>query len=290
MPSQTIVDMGQNLSGPETPSNPEFFNALSAFKPTTNAGLLQTYGQAQQAWNAQMANATITYPGFGYVPLGPSSTNPYMYAHWTNGGATAESSQPPMGWWERAARGLLGRADSHTPVVEEPSRNLLKRVAVEVGDGYEMAIAGGDNKLAIEAESLLGYRPLRQFLNLAGTLRRVLAKLDIDILDQASVDAYKMQMVEHYSTTGKMPYPTWRLTLLERYTDQVPKFALRKAVEIKRELPEARFYIDQLAIDPFLIVSLDDVYDSMANCSRRLDPETAAYIEVWSEPKFEATL
>ena len=182
----------------------------------------------------------------------------------------------------RAARGQL---------LPEPSRSMLKRVAVEVGEGYETAIANGDNKLAIEAESILGYRPLRQALHLPGALKRALAKLEIEVFDEDSVDEYKAKMVTYYDATGKMAMPTWRLTRLEGYSQQVPKFALSKAIEIKRELPEARFYIDQLAFDPFLIVSVTELPDYHVNTqSRALGGEMAAYVEVWSEPKFEAEM
>ena len=172
-------------------------------------------------------------------------------------------------------------------VVEEPSRELLKRVAVAVDDAEPM---DEERKLAIETESLLGYLPLRQALKAPGLLKRALAKLEIEILDQPSVNAYKAQMVEHYRTTNKMLAPTWRLTPLANYRQEVPKFALRKAVALKRELPEAEFYIDQLAIDPFLIVSLTELPDGAVNYERQLDAETAAYVEVWSEPKFEAEM
>jgi hypothetical protein len=172
-------------------------------------------------------------------------------------------------------------------VVEEPSRSMLKRAGVEAG---ELDLTDEDQKLAIEAESILGYRPLGQSLQAPSMLCRALAKLEIEILDQASVNAYKAQMAEHYRTTNKMLAPTWRITPLEKYTEEVPKFALRKAVEIKRELPQAMFYIDQLAVDPFLIVTLKELPDYPANVERGLDPETAAYIEAWSEPKFEATM
>ena len=64
-----------------------------------------------------------------------------------------------------------------------------------------------------------------------------------------------------------------------------------KAVEIKRELPEANFYIDELAIDPFLIVSMGTLPDFVVNQpSRDLDTEMAVYVDAWSEPKFEATI
>lgn len=189
----------------------------------------------------------------------------------------------------------LGRAVFSAPssprrsldVVQEPSRSMLKRLAVEVP---EVDLADEDKKLAIDAESVLGYKPLRRALHMPGELRRVLAKLELAVLDQESVDEYKAQMAAHFETTGKMLAPTWRLTRLENYTQEVPKFVLRKAVEIKRELPEAMFFVDQLAVDPFMIVSLSDLPDFVINQKRTLNPELSAYLEVWSEPKFEATM
>ena len=173
-------------------------------------------------------------------------------------------------------------------VVEEPSRSMLKRAKIDL---ESLDLSDPRKRLAAEAEALLGYTPLREELRAPGTLKRVLAKLEIAVLEQESVDRYKAQMVEHYRTAGKMLDPTWRLKALKDCKDPVPEFALQKAVEIKRELPEAQFYIDQLAMDPFLIVSLRTIPDSRVNYpSRYLDDETAAYVEVWSEPKFEAAM
>jgi hypothetical protein len=171
------------------------------------------------------------------------------------------------------------------PKVDAPSRESLRRVPVETID-----LQGETAQLAADAEALLGYAPLRAHLKAPSLLRRVLAELDVEIFDQSTVDAYKAQMVAHYETHGKMVMPTWRLKPLRGMTDEVPMFALRKAVEIKRRLPQAEFYVDQLAVDPFLIVSLAPLRDSVVNVtSRNLDPEIAAYIEVWDEPGFEAS-
>lgn len=205
-------------------------------------------------------------------------------------------------FYESAFGGGLGLANSYVynysspdqrvmpvaQVVDEPSRTMLRRVPVEVQD---LDLSDPRKKLAAEVEDLLGYTPLRKELRTPGTLLRVLAKLEIAILEQASVDKYKAQMVEHYRTANKMADPTWRLTPLKHYTQPVPEFVLQKAVEIKRELPEAEFYIDQLAVDPFLLVSLQSIPDYNRNTpSRKLDPETAAYVEVWAEPRFEAEM
>lgn len=165
--------------------------------------------------------------------------------------------------------------------VAAPSRATLTRVPA-------VDLAVPCDQLAVEAEMLLGYAPLLQHTCTPGRLRRALAKLEIEVLDQASVDAYKKQMVQHYASHKKMLDPTWRVTSLREYRQPVPEYVLAKAVSIKKELPEAEFYVDQLAVDPFLIVSLTLVKDTWTNvASRELDAETQAYIEVWDEPKFE---
>jgi hypothetical protein len=204
----------------------------------------------------------------------------YAYSYWYN--STSNTPFAP-----------LSPELSMTPtleVVEPPSREMLTRVPVDIEN---LDLTDPRQKLATEAETLLGYTPLRQELRTPGTLKRVLAKLEISVLEEKSVFAYKKQMAQHYSTSGKMLDPTWRITSLKNYGQQVPEFVLQKAVEIKRELPEAMFYVEQLAIDPFLIVTLkplNDYVSSHNTLKRVLDAETAAYVEVWSEPKFEATM
>lgn len=189
-------------------------------------------------------------------------------------------SQSPFG-----GSGSLGKPEK---IVEEPSREMLTRVKVEADD---VDLSDPRRKLATEAEALLGYTPLREELKAPGRLRLALAKLEIEIFDQKKVDSYKAQMADHYRTAEKMIEPTWRITPLSRYLKPVPEFVLAKAIEIKRELPEAHFYIDELAIDPFLIVSIVALTDFVVNQpSRRLDAEMAVYVDTWSEPKFEATI
>jgi hypothetical protein len=175
-------------------------------------------------------------------------------------------------------------------MVEEPSREMLQRAPVDVQD---LDLTDPRKRLATEAEALLGYTPLREELRTPGTLKRALAGLEMEILDWESVTAYKKQMAAHYETSGKMQMPTWRLTKLKDYKAPVPEYVLQKAVEIKKILPEAEFYVEQLAVDPFLIVTLKPLNDFMSpemTLNRELDPEMAAYVEVWSEPKFETTM
>jgi len=64
------------------------------------------------------------------------------------------------------------------------------------------------------------------------------------------------------------------------YTDPIPEFALAHAVALKKELPSASFYVDQLQCeevdmkpDPFLVMEYMG---------------TLFYVDVWEEPSFEA--
>lgn len=70
-------------------------------------------------------------------------------------------------------------------------------------------------------------------------------------------------------------FPTWERVALAEYGEEVPLYVLRKAVEIKKRLSDAEFYIEQHAKDPFLIV----------RCGGE-----EHYVEVWQEPRFEAPL
>jgi hypothetical protein len=192
-------------------------------------------------------------------------------------------------FWSRS-RQLQLETQTAVEVVEEPSRAMLQRAPVDVEN---LDLTDPRQKLATDAEAFLGYTPLREELRTPGTLKRVLAQLEMEILDRESVVAYKKQMAAHYETAGKMRQPTWRLTKLKEYKQQVPEFVLQKAVEIKKLLPEAEFYVEQLAVDPFLIVSLAPLSDFVMTdrtLNRAMDPEMSAYVEVWSEPKFEATM
>lgn len=158
--------------------------------------------------------------------------------------------------------GVFGGRGDH-PVFPGAPRPLAPveapdRAAIARAPRAEFDLADERARLAAEAEDLLGYTPLRDAVKVPGRLARALARLEIDALDQDAVDAYKARMVAHYDSMNKMEQPTWRLTALADYALPVPEYVLRKAVAIKRELPDARFWVDQLGVDPFLIVSIGD--------------------------------
>jgi hypothetical protein len=160
----------------------------------------------------------------------------------------------------------------------------------------------------------------------------VLQELQIEVLDENSVAQYEQCMLNKLNPKPKEPkrrsilleilFPEpdrvpseprfkWeRKVLDESYSNEIPPFALRKATAIKKQLPHAEFFIEELIDvpqrkieDPFLIVRygvyLGDGELNWANYfgknmsqsgSTRLSPAFERYIEVWDEPKFELGL
>lgn len=170
----------------------------------------------------------------------------------------------------------------------------------------ELVEGDGRQALAIEAEDLLGYTPLRKDAGAPSKLQRLLAALEIEVFEQATVDAYRDKMREHFQARadkqtnainkrpGLPPWEYYRMTAawtmhpLESYGKPVPEFVIRKCLEIKKHAPEAKFFVDELSVnavpsDPFMVVSLS--VDEVGEPS-----EDLAYIEVWDEPEFEKAL
>lgn len=143
---------------------------------------------------------------------------------------------------------------------------------------------------ALEVEKILGYSVLRKAVAIPGKLHRALDALEIDVYVPATVEAYKEKMRLHHQTeldneavkaiqlsNGRVNRPkfcSWRTTELSMYVKPVPEYVLRKCVQIKRAIPEAQFFVEELTTteDPFMVVRVG---------------EESAYIEVWDEPKFE---
>jgi hypothetical protein len=154
--------------------------------------------------------------------------------------------------------------------------------------------------LALKAESILGYRGLRERLGIApASLTRVLEELEIEPYHPEGVSRYKaekvrqveqqlwdelrQQILEDLQERGVIAEGTfvrarWRMVPLRKFQGEVPEFALARAIQIKERLPKAEFYVDELKAekryDPFLVVS----------CGRE-----RFYIDVWDERDFEAS-
>ena len=153
--------------------------------------------------------------------------------------------------------------------------------------------------LAEEAKTLLGYPVLAALKEKVETtpLMKALAKLEISVLDAESVKLYKEERRDEvnkkafaklcaeipdvhnhwYSPFG------WTRTKIDEYKFPIPEFVLNKAVQIKKECPEAELYVESLMVDPFLVAVIP-------GATRYSSPKEEAYIEVWDEPKFEGRL
>lgn len=186
------------------------------------------------------------------------------------------------GWQQLTSPLNSAQLATAAAVLEHPKPALesLKRIPVELA--AEITLEDPLNKLAMDAERLLGYHVPGSKLKTPTRLQMTLAKLEIEILDEAEVKKYKAAMSNHMLCTGKMSDPTWRACPLKDYQQPIPEFVIAKAIEIAEEMPTAKFSVEQLHEDPFLYV-----HDGIYNDAGRMH---GAYIEVWSEPMFESEL
>jgi hypothetical protein len=182
-------------------------------------------------------------------------------------------------------------ASNQLPVPPKPEASIIKTSALPEVDMENERVS-----LALEAEDLLGYTPLRKDVKAPSRLHRVLAALDIQILDKDDVGSYKIKMQQHHQAIAtnenksrtKIVTVAWKMIPLKEYKKPIPEFVLRKCTQIKREIPEATFLVDELTreertVDPFMIVSL-------AGDKKTFDVDNMAYLEVWDEAEFEKTV
>ena len=154
--------------------------------------------------------------------------------------------------------------------------------------------------LADEAAEVLGYKRLKEeHAEPASPLRAELAKLQIEVLKDASVKRYQLERLKEHATEKfnewlqratvedmtTINLPSWRHRKIEEYTEPIPEFVLNKAIQIKKAIPEAVILVESLEDypDPFLIVAT-------RNPSYTYVYKEQVYVEVWEEPKFEGTL
>lgn len=145
--------------------------------------------------------------------------------------------------------------------------------------------------LGQKAEELLGYSVLRKHTKGVGPLGRALANLKIPVFSLTEIEKYKditaealrakeQSKADRYTTVTA----TWAKKTLANYTEPIPASAIRQAIRIKEEFPEAQFGVDFLTVnykqvDPFLYVHRPK--------SESGDSELY-YIEVWDEPSFNS--
>ena len=136
-------------------------------------------------------------------------------------------------------------------------------------------------KVGRQASEVLGYKVLEK--ESSTILAEALRRLDIDILNQEQVDAYKLDCAKiakagddgSAALVGSTGY--WAQTLVEEYEKEIPEHVLNKAIQVKREVPEVEILVDEFTVvpDPFLVVR---------------HGSESYFIEVWDEPKFEGRL
>jgi len=150
-----------------------------------------------------------------------------------------------------------------------PTEKVDKPGKVKVQD---IEIEDAVKQLGREAEEVLGYTGLSsQVKKVEGRkpLLDVLRKLDIELLNHAAVSKYKNSKVD-YPNTGSF----WGSVEISKAESPIPEYALLKAVQIKKEMPAVKFYVESLQADP------DPFLYAEYNGERY-------YIEVWDEPEFE---
>lgn len=134
-----------------------------------------------------------------------------------------------------------------------------------------------NKKLAVEALDILGYEGLA--LHGANLLGEVLRCLEIEILDANEVEKYMASITGDrkwdWIPLNEYSANVWSQNQTRIYSAPIPQFVLRKAIQIRRTLPNVTFFV-RTAFgdpDPFLWAGV-----------RHFD---SYYIEVWDEPKFE---
>jgi len=151
--------------------------------------------------------------------------------------------------------------------------------------------------LASEAQEVLGYSILKKEQEGPNsTLLSRLAAIQIDILKRSDVEQYKSEQLKERTQEKLSKWiaggadtqffgPGWASVEIGKYAQPIPEFVLNKAIQIKREIPEAVILIESLEDypDPFLVVAIKDPRYSC------LFAETH-YVEVWAEPKFEGRI
>lgn len=111
------------------------------------------------------------------------------------------------------------------------------------------------------------------------TLSKVLAELEIPVLDSDDVERYKKSQ---YRFRTKAAWWNWRVYDMATYKLPIPIHVIAKAIEIKEKLPSARFRIHAFEFDKAGYVRWADPFIEV------LVPglDLGYFFEVWDEPTF----
>jgi hypothetical protein len=170
----------------------------------------------------------------------------------------------------------------------------IERTPIKVTTSQQL-----DPALADECAEVLGYRRMaEERQEPLEPLAAALAELELEVLNIHQVKSYQLTVwkekveaeVREWLSKAVMgdrlpDLPTWSQRKIEDYTEPIPEFVLRKAVAIKRKLPEAVIFVEALENypDPFLVVATRKHGYSYVN-------QEEYYVDCWAEPKFEGSL
>ena len=132
--------------------------------------------------------------------------------------------------------------------------------------------------LAKDSADILGYRVMQTLVSVKRPLAQALRRLHIRAFTPESVKEYQDQKrKEQQAKVARNVWVTWQSIHIGDYQKQIPEFVLRKAIQIKEEVPKVQFVVEELnekAIDP-------DPFLWAITANERF------CIEVWNEPAFE---
>lgn len=200
----------------------------------------------------------------------------------------------PTYWYSWPVEGEAGQSkksisnkqyvEQVTAQVKELDRPTLEPIVIK-----ESEFTLKSQKLGREAADVLGYTILKE--ESSKPLAEILAILDIEIIDIDRVRSYQKECTKIANNQKGAPVGSsgkWETYQLghkydedkywhKPYENPIPEHVLSKAIQIKREIPEAQLYIEEFTAipDPFMFVELG----SERYC-----------FEVWDEPEFEGRL
>lgn len=202
----------------------------------------------------------------------------------------------------------LAQITTQTAVLDRPKPAPVQLPITPSWEKIKRESVTSDYKeFANQCSSLLGYKTLEA--KVVKPLAEVLAKLEIDVLNDGEVKQYMnttssiaqaksdLEWSARYGEYGynyhiqmMKPVFKWGSSILDSskegqdtpaYRGEVPEFVLNKALQIKKEMPQANFHVWDMQSfqDPFLSVSFGE-----------FPHQESYFIEVWDEPKFEGRI
>ena len=153
------------------------------------------------------------------------------------------------------------------------SRNSVERYKAEAPDAAELTDVPEFFKRHRKLASIvLWLIPLGTIVSAIGIAGGLLISWTLGVASLVSIIVIFNKGCEFDDKLAPL-FSVWERVPLAEYQEEVPLYVLRKALDIKKRVPGAEFYVEQRAKDPFLIVK----------CGKE-----EHYIEVWREPRFEA--